>query len=567
MSGPEVAAPEDGVNVEVLHRIPLTARLVWDVGCATGALGASYKRLNPLSRVFGIDIDGAAARIAATRLDEVALGDVETAGAPFQRHGPLDCIVYGDVLEHLRDPAAVLAAHLKLLAPDGLMLICVPNVEHWSFAARLLAGSWAYEPAGLLDATHLRWFTAATMGRLLEDLGLTVVDVTSRIFEAERQQAFVAAITPALTALRVDAADYAARSAPLQLIFRASRSRVPPLHVVGHMLPPEGGVSHVRVVYPLQALASDPGLVVRRVESGGDLPALAEEVPKILVLHRLVISGESGVASLRVLLACGYLLVMEFDDNPDFMTMLQTPELHTFRGVHAVQTTTPALAKVIGRSNPEVAVFPNAVPILPPVHNFTGTLTLFFGGFNRKPDWAPFMPALNAVAALAGERLRFHVVHDEDFFSLLETEHKAFTPTCDHATYLELLGGCEFAFMPLLDTPFNRCKSDLKFLEAAAARVCAVASPTVYGESIQDMLTGVLFREPEELRQRLLRLVLNPDHALRIGETARAWVARHRMLAYQVRERAAWYRALWARREALTAGLHERLPALAEPSK
>ena len=76
------------------------------------------------------------------------------------------------------------------------------------------------------------------------------------------------------------------------------------------------------------------------------------------------------------------------------------------------------------------------------------------------------MPAINAVAAKAGDRLRFQIVHDQDFFAALNSPHKAFTPTCDYDTYLQLLGASEVSFMPLSDTPFNRAKSDLKFIEA-----------------------------------------------------------------------------------------------------
>jgi hypothetical protein len=88
--------------------------------------------------------------------------------------------------------------------------------------------------------------------------------------------------------------------------------------------------------------------------------------------------------------------------------------------------------------------------------------------------------AINAAARQAGGRLRFEVVADQAFFEALDTPHKRFTPLCDYETYLGLLSRCEVSFMPLRDTLFNRCKSDLKFLEAAGHRAVALASPTVY---------------------------------------------------------------------------------------
>jgi glycosyltransferase involved in cell wall biosynthesis len=186
-------------------------------------------------------------------------------------------------------------------------------------------------------------------------------------------------------------------------------------------------------------------------------------------------------------------------------------------------------------------------------------MTLFFGALNRERDWAPLMPVLNEVAEKVGDRLRFCVVHDQGFFDALHTPHKQFTPTCDYDTYLALLGQCEISLMPLGDTPFNRAKSDLKFIEAGACRAASLASHIVYADSVEDGHTGLLFHNAEELRDRLLRLVAMPELARDLGDAARHYVAGERMLAYQVAPRIAWYRSLWARRAALTVALQARL--------
>ena len=138
-------------------------------------------------------------------------------------------------------------------------------------------------------------------------------------------------------------------------------------------------------------------------------------------------------------------------------------------------------------------------------------------------------------------------------------------PLCDYETYQDLLAQSEISFMPLRDTAFNRCKSDLKFIEAAAHRVTALASPVVYEASIEDGRTGLLFRDAAELQRRLLHLLADPAQCRAIGDAARAMVARQRMLATQVPQRLAWYRSLWARREELHRALLERMPELARP--
>jgi SAM-dependent methyltransferase len=552
----------DHPNSDLLERIPLDAAVVLDVGCGAGSLGAAYRRFNPRARLLGIDMDPAAAEIAARRLNEVAVVDVEHDPLPFELDRPIDCIIYGDVLEHLRDPWSLLRHHIAALSDEGTILICVPNLEHWSFADRLLRGTWDYEPIGLLDDTHLRWFSLETMRRGLLSLGLTLCDVHPRVFDAAEAEAFTTRIAPALIALGVDPKTYAQRATPLQFVWRARKHPRELLTVAANMLEPVGGVSHVRVVYPLQALNSDP-TVVTRIVTGRDIVPRSGDAPRIFVLHRPGLSGEPGAAVIRSLLSDGWLIVTEFDDHPDHFGMLHAIDEFAFRGVHAVQTSTLALGAILRTLNPEVAVFPNAVRALPDVRNFLDpkALTVFFGALNREPDWAPLMSALNAVAEKAGERLRFCVVHDQAFFDALRTPHKMFTPTCDHDTYMALLGRCEISFMPLDDTPFNRAKSDLKFIEAGACRVAALASHVVYADSIEDGRTGLLFHDADDLHERLLRLVAMPELARGLGNAARSYVAGERMLAYQVAQRIAWYRSLWARRVELTNALHARMMA------
>ncbi|MDE2580166.1 MAG: methyltransferase domain-containing protein [Rhodospirillales bacterium] len=557
--------PRDPFNRDLLERIPLAARTVLDVGCGTGALLAAYRARNPRARLLGIERDPDRADQAAARLDDVAAMDVETHPLPFDPETSLDCVIYSDVLQHLRDPAAVLRAHAAALGPNGSVLICVPNVEHWSFAARLLAGGWDYEATGLFDAGHLRWFTLASMRKLLTEAGLVPYEVTPRVFNPEAASGFAAAVAPALQALGIDPQEYGRRAAPLQFVWRARRQPRERLTLVGNMLAPVGGVSHVRVIQPFAALATDP-TVTATVVPVNQLPPAAGSGPHICVLHRPILAGEPGRTLLRHLHAAGWLLVTEFDDHPDFMPTGRPTDALAFTGVHAVQTSTPALAELLRARNAETVLFPNMIQTLPEPRNFAAPdrMTLFFGALNREQDWAPLMPTLNAVAAMAGERLRFEVAHDRPFFDALQTPHKNFTPTCDYDTYLRLLGDSEIALMPLADTPFNRAKSDLKFIEAGACRVAALASPTVYADTIEDGRTGLLFTDADSLRARLMHLIAMPELARALGDAARDYVRRERMLAYQVAPRIAWYRSLWSRRNELHAAVHARVPGLLE---
>jgi glycosyltransferase involved in cell wall biosynthesis len=388
--------------------------------------------------------------------------------------------------------------------------------------------------------------------------------VSPRIFDAARAQEFAAAMRPALDALGINFENYVGRSAPLQFVWRALRRPVQQLFVTSSMLAPVGGVSDVRVIEPMRAIGTDPSVSTLVVESFAPASP-ADDAAKIFIFHRPLLAGTHGLEPVRHLIRAGYLVLCEFDDHPDYIPVLQRPDVQNFRAMHALQTSTEPLAEVLRQQNPEVAVFPNAVNVLPDARNYSNfaRLSLFFGGLNRDEDWPPFLPALNAVAALAGERLHFQIVNDRGLFDALQTPHKTFTPLCDYETYQDIMSRCEISFMPLVDGPFNRCKSDLKFLEAAKYRVTPLASHVVYGHSVEDGRTGLLFNDARDLQQRLLRLVANPEFGLALGDAARAYVTEHRMLAYQVARRINWYRSLWSRRAELHQSLITRVPDLA----
>jgi 2-polyprenyl-3-methyl-5-hydroxy-6-metoxy-1,4-benzoquinol methylase len=567
-SAQEFVSPEaypDYANPDLLDGIPLSAHTVLDVGCSAGALGVAYLRRNPRARYLGIDSDPVSVERARPRLSDVACVDVEETPLPFAIPEGIDCLIYGDVLEHLRNPWALLARHAAALNPDGTVLVCMPNVEHWSFTHRLLTGHFDYEPQGLLDRTHLRWFTPRMMGRALERAGLYPTDVRPRAIDQANAQRFVAAMEPALRNMGIEPEEYLNRAGPLQFVWRARKSIPSRIVVNATMLAPVGGVSDVRVIEPMRALSTDCS-VVGSIMPEHDLNPPLGDAPRIAVLHRPLLIGQAGLARLRTLREKGYVIVTEFDDHPIFLENqgINTDSLLTFRAAHAIQTSTESLAAVLSAYNSEIAVFPNAVLDLPEPVNFTNPnkLTLLFAALNREDDWAPYISVLNEVARAVGERLQFRVVHDRRFYEALDTTHKDFTPTCDYPTYKSLLASSEICFMPLADTPFNRAKSDLKFIEAAACRVASLASPVVYEDSVTDGETGLIFRTPEALRVNLLRLLAYPDSARRLADAARSKIAAERMLAYQLTGRLAWYHSLWARRAELDAALCARVPEL-----
>lgn len=160
---------------EIQRLVPSAARMVLDVGCGAGLLGAALKRRGAAT-VVGVEVDPEAAAAAQGILDRVHLGDIEILDLPYGT-STFDCIILADVLEHLRDPWALLRRLVPMLAAHGRLIASLPNVRHWSVLRGLLQGKWTYLPAGILDQGHLRFFTLKTGQALLEAAGLAVLEV------------------------------------------------------------------------------------------------------------------------------------------------------------------------------------------------------------------------------------------------------------------------------------------------------------------------------------------------------------------------------------------------------
>ncbi len=142
---------------DILELVPRTARRVLDIGCASGRLGESLKQRQNC-HVTGIEIVDSAAMAAERVLDVVHTRNVEDADIDFGSNA-FDCIVCGDVVEHLRAPGSFLRRVRRWLSSDGSLIASIPNVRSRDAICDLLAGNWTYESAGLLDDTHLQFFT------------------------------------------------------------------------------------------------------------------------------------------------------------------------------------------------------------------------------------------------------------------------------------------------------------------------------------------------------------------------------------------------------------------------
>ncbi len=173
----------EGANERIIARVPPEACRILDVGCASGRLGEILKapqdrnaRANPDREVWGIELVPEIAAQAKTRLDHVLVGDIEQMDPLPLPDRYFDCMICGDVLEHLRDPEGVLRRLRRHLAPGATVIANVPNIAHWSVLVQLLQGHFNYEDNGLLDRTHLHFFTPSSFKDTLWEAGYLVTD-------------------------------------------------------------------------------------------------------------------------------------------------------------------------------------------------------------------------------------------------------------------------------------------------------------------------------------------------------------------------------------------------------
>lgn len=146
---------------------------ILDVGTASGYLGKCLKHSG--HNLTGIEQDAVAAERAKVYYDSFQLADLETFAFPYRQE--FDYILFADVLEHLRDPAAVLRRCIPALKPSGKIIISVPNVANFLIRLSLLFGKFDYTDRGILDRTHLRFFTLRSLKKMMREVSCEVRDV------------------------------------------------------------------------------------------------------------------------------------------------------------------------------------------------------------------------------------------------------------------------------------------------------------------------------------------------------------------------------------------------------
>jgi GT2 family glycosyltransferase/2-polyprenyl-3-methyl-5-hydroxy-6-metoxy-1,4-benzoquinol methylase len=255
----EVGAYHSNPRVDLLGLLSRPPRRVLDVGCASGAMGVGLKQKFPNVELWGIEGNVQVAQLAQAHYHRVIPGllqDIDLA-----EHGLLaasvDTLVLADVLEHIPNPWRALDGLRPWLTADAQVLVSLPNARNLWLINELAEGRWTYEPSGILDITHLRFFTRDEGQRMLEQTGYTVEAMSygpdSRFFQTPRPSAFPANLETEHLVVKNVGADEYQQLTSLQVFYRARPS--PSQH---------------RVFIPTRASSSpDPAPVSPRVLNAG----------------------------------------------------------------------------------------------------------------------------------------------------------------------------------------------------------------------------------------------------------------------------------------------------------
>lgn len=180
MSKKQFKSAYTGSRQDVLALIPEEAKRILNVGCANGAMGEEIKSFRNNITVFGIEKNKQMGLKAKKKLDRVIIGDIEEMdfSKKLDVNSPFDCIVFADILEHLRDPWAVMQEFRNFLTKEGKIVASIPNVRHFStLFALAVKGKWPYRERGIHDSTHLRFFTMKNIREMFKLADLKIVDI------------------------------------------------------------------------------------------------------------------------------------------------------------------------------------------------------------------------------------------------------------------------------------------------------------------------------------------------------------------------------------------------------
>lgn len=212
----------DLFNQTVFDILPNDTKKILEIGTGSGAMANAYKQINSDVNYVGVEIDPEYQALSERYCDIVYLENFESASDTLMHEADdADFIIFSDVLEHMHDPWKVLKNLSERIPKHCRILASIPNIQHWSIQMRLLNGDFEYADSGLLDRTHVRFFTRKTMIQLFTNNGFSINQLTPRIFNFPNQDARLSLIRKNAELLNLNVEEAVIDAASFQLVIDA----------------------------------------------------------------------------------------------------------------------------------------------------------------------------------------------------------------------------------------------------------------------------------------------------------------------------------------------------------
>ena len=544
---------------EVVAQFGRPPRRVLEIGCATGATAMHLKSLYPDVWVAGIELSEAAASVARGRMDLVISEKFEEADLEGQGIGlgSIDAVILADVLEHMYDPWGVLIRLKPYLTPDAQVIASIPNARNLWLLNELANGRFPYAPVGLLDITHIRFFTRAEIEKLFAETGYAIESwartADGRLMHLKLPEGASSVSTDKIILKDVSPEEFEDFKC-LQFVVRARPLAVAEGQVpLGVTTPRRRGprrvavysrdvrvsaCPQVRYFRPFMGLQGSWELLWGvREEGGGKWSSDLGLDADLYVISRLY-PGADTQAEIEAIFAKGKPVLYETDDLlidlPDDNMHARDYGAHApyieavMRRAQGVLVSTPDLAMRLKPYNEHIQVLPNLVDYVlfkrTPPENGRQVNIGVVGTSTRGGDFALIDEALRLICQEYGKRIRIKFIGSmpEAWVGHPNAEAVAFTP--DYGGYAARMKGLDLdvGLAPLADNAFNACKSPIKWLEFSALGMAGVFSHVpAYKDVIEQGKTGLLVDNKTEKWVSALKLFIeNPDFRLQIALAA-----------------------------------------------
>ncbi len=544
---------ENAINPVVLARADITAKLVLDLGCRKGAFARAYRKKNPNCTYIGVEWRLPDTVKPPAQIDQVVQGDIVKKSthekiAQALQGRKVDLLLLHDGLELMPNPTAVLATLREIMNPGGSAVVCVPNITHWSTLERVLKGDWSYKDTGLIQQGQRWFFTKPTAAGLFKAAGWHTAGVTPRVANPDSTKDHIAAAAPLAKHFGIDPKDLNQSVAPLQWVFALKPNPAPApirVHAIGIGTKVDA-LTKIRVRQPLSAMAGmgavSPSVTV------GRFTGVPDGESGVFLTYRLHPEDQNRRNEIDKKCRDGWLFVHDVDDHPAYLKGQVKNDFWSIKAAHAVTVSTPALAEVCRTWNPNVFVVENQImdASLPPSLQQRGPKPrLFFGALNREDEWKSQCGQVLPFLMDNKDRIACDVIHEPSLYKSLNDKADAtFYPTQTYENFMSLLAKADFALLPLFDTEFNRCKSDLKVIECLAHGVIPICSPFAAAQTSVPNEFLCVAKKPEDWPRLLDDLLDDPEDVLQRKKAGQAYVHRNRM---------------WSKHGPLLAGLYESL--------